>query len=216
MLPNLYNSDTGDLGGVSETDYFIIGMSKCGTSTLYHSLQTINSAVIKYHSDYTLTRVFGDVGITTKQIINTRKNIDRPFYVFTPYRNPIDRKVSQYYQYIVQNDSVLGIRKSDEVIIEEIKQFILGSYSCFHLHNPGFLTEVDENLVYKNIFDSIEINMFDYNFDKDRGFIQIVKDNLIFIPYTLLKIDSLAQFIRETIDPDFELILKRITGKNSQ
>ena len=58
--------------------------------------------------------------------------------------------------------------------------------------------------------------MFDYDFDKDRGFIQIVKDNLIFIPYTLLKIDSLAQFIRETIDPDFELILKRITGKNSQ
>jgi len=201
----LYNGDTGNINRLLETDFFVIGMSKCGTTTLYQSLNVI-APTLKYHSDYTLERVYKTEVFTTKKLFEERRKIDRNFYVFVPYRNPIDRKVSQYYQYELSQD------KSKEQKIKEIKEFCLGNFSLF---SEDYRTEVDEELTYANIINATNIDLFSYSFDGDIGYNVIYENKLILIPYTLERINNLAGILKK-LYPEFTLINGRVSEINSE
>lgn len=177
-----YNDDVGDLN--SQIDFIVLGMSKCGTTTLYTSLNTVGNC-IKYHSDYTLERVYHTKKLTTKSILEC---IEYPT-IFTLYREPISRKISQYYQYELTGS---------------LTDFCLGDYSQM---SKGYRTEVDENMVYGHIEEVTGINVLAYHFNKELGHTIISKNNITLIPCTLEKISTLALMF------DFTLIPKRISGR---
>jgi len=195
----VYNEDTGDINNLYNVDSFVIGMSKCGTTTMQHSLR---DPVIKYHSDFTLERVFGTKELSTKLLLEERGKIDRPFYVYVPYRNPVERKISQYYHYLNSVD------KSNDTRIEQIKNYCLGDYSLF---SKGSRTEVDEEMVFNNILDSTGIDILSYPFSS-LGSVHLETGNLNLIPYVLDKIHYLGKYIESRIDRDFTLKIKRVTG----
>jgi len=194
-----YNEDTGDINDIHSVDSFVIGMSKCGTTTMQHSLR---SPVIKYHSDFTLERVFGTKELSTKLLLEERWKIDRPFYVYVPYRNPVERKISQYYHYLNSAD------KSNDLRIEQIRNFCLGDYSLF---SKGSRTEVDEDMVFDNILDSTGIDVLSVPFNSF-GTVHLEIGNLNLIYYILDKIVDTGKYIKSHIDSDFTLETKRVTG----
>ncbi len=179
-----YNEDTGRINKIADAEYMIIGLSKCGTTTLYQSLRK-KGITIKYHSNYTLERIYHTTELTTKKLL---KMIKCPFTLFVPYREPIARKLSQHQQYQFGG---------------AVKDFCLGDYSKF---SDGFRTEVDEDLVFEQLYDATGINILEHHFDPTNGHTHIVNYNMVIIPYTLEKVDILAGCLGIT------LINGRISG----
>lgn len=160
-----YNPDTGRMHLIADAKYMIIGMSKCGTTTMYQSLNA-HGITIKYHSDYTLERVYKTKELTTKHLLKLAKNPQ----LFVSYREPISRRISQHHQY---------------KFTVSLKDFCLGDYSSV---SDGYRTEIDEDMVYTSIADVTGINVLDHPFDKELGYTKI--DNITF--YNLESIDALA------------------------
>lgn len=197
-----YNEDTGDIQNLYGIDSFVIGMSKCGTTTMQLSLK---KPVLKYHSDFTLEKVYGTEKLSTKLLLEERKTINRPFYIYVPYREPVARKISQYYFYMTDRGEGTSER------LEKIKAFCLGDYSLF---NKEDRTEVDEELVYQNIIEATGINILDIPFGS-LGYIHEVRGNLNLIPFILDKIQNLGKYIVDYIYPKFVINTKRVTGDGS-
>ena len=183
-----YDEDTGRINEIGDAEYMIIGMSKCGTTTLYQTLGQ-KGIVIKYHSNYTLERVYDTTELTTKKLL---KMIKRPFTLFIPYREPISRKLSQHQHYDFGGDA---------------RDFCLGNYSTF---SDNFRTEVDEDIVYEQLHDATGVNVLEHYFNPIEGHTHIVKDNMTVIPCTLEKIDNLAKCLGIT------LINGRISGSGKR
>lgn len=177
-----YNEDTGDINNIENVDFIIIGMSKCGTTTLFQSLSALDGKTcIRYHSDYTLERVYKTKELTTKGLLALAKNPQ----IFVAYREPIRRRISQYYMY-----SSTG----------SLEDFCLGDYSFI---SEDYRTEIDDDIVYTNIADATGINILDYPFNKELGYTRV--DNIMF--YNLESIDILAAAL------DLTLINGRISNR---
>lgn len=176
------NKHTGDIA--KKIDYIVWGLSKCGTTTLYTSLNEIGNC-IKLHSDETLQFAYGTKALTVKSII---ERTEHPT-IFTLYRNPIARKISQYYEYRIGGQLI---------------DYCLDRYT---INNDAVLSEVSEDLVYKHILDVTGINVLDHPFDKELGHTIIEKDNITLVPCTLEKIDNLAEVF------DFTLVTRHVTKK---
>lgn len=169
-----YNDDTGDINNIENVDFIIIGMSKCGTTTLYQSLSGLDGKTcIRFHSDYTLERVYKTKELSTKGLLALAKNPQ----IFIPYREPIRRRISQYHQYALTGS---------------LKDFCLGDYSFI---SEGYRTEIDENIVYASIADATGINILNHHFNKELGYTKV--DNIMF--YNLESINRLAAALDLTL-----------------
>ena len=189
----IINKDVGRVYDVEDIDYFVLGMAKCGTTSVYDALNNMRKdSALHFHSDFTLFRTYGDKDITTESLLSKRKKVNKPFYVLVPYREPIARKISQYYQYGFPKG------KSIELITEEIKRFCL--VEDFSMFNSGERTEVDEVLFYHTLEKNTGIDIFSGNS-------YFVDGNLKLIPYTLESIVYLKKFFGE----DFKVLHQRKT-----
>lgn len=181
-----------DVGDILDFEYIVIGMSKCGTTSLQDSLDQAGMPCIKFHSDFTLERVFKHGAPTTKQLVPDTKAI------FVPYRNPIDRKVSQFYFY--------GKGWTNkETAVHDLRLFCLGDYALF---NVGDQTEIKEELVYQNIREATGINVLDHDFNKELGFTVIEENGYRLIPFVIEKIDNLGEFL------GIEILRRRVSEKH--
>ena len=172
------DADIGRINDMSKVDYLVLGMSKCGTTTIYEALNNIGICV-RFHSDYTLKRVYKTTELSAKSLVAQTSNL----IILTPYRNLIARKISQYYQYELKGS---------------IKDFCLGDYSQI---SDGFRTEIDEDMVFANVQDVTGINILDYRFNKRRGYSIILKNGVALIPYVLEKIDNLGKLLGASMRP---------------
>ena len=194
----MYNIDTGDISDMSKIDYFVISMSKCGSTSMFYALNRIkHRSALHHHSDFTLFRVFNDDKITTNYLINERSKIDKPFYILVPYREPISRKISQYYEY------GMATGKDIDTIKEEIKLYCMEDYSLF---NKGTFTEINEELFYGQ--DYMSHNKY---FDKYNGYSITKSNNRNTILYTLENTSRLEKYLQYIIHPDFKLLVDRKT-----
>lgn len=182
---------------INDIDYFVISMPNCGSTSLYNALRRIApDSVLGFHSDFTLLRLHGDENITTESLLNARALIDRPYYIFLPFREPISRKISQYYQYGKSH------RKSIETIKEEIREFCLGNFSLF---NSLGRTEVDEEISYTSIYQDTSLPVF----NKTLGYIHTVDGNRNVIRYTLLNIKNLEKYLQEILSQEFNILVEK-------
>ena len=171
---------------IADIDYFIISMPKCGSTSLYNALRRIApDAVMGFHSDHTVLRLHRSSNITIESLLDIRSFIDRPYYIFFPFREPISRKISQYYQYSKSDG------KDIKTIKKEIREFCLGDVSLF---NAGEITEIDENR-----------NNPPPTFDKSLGYTHTVAGNINTIRFTLLSISNLEGYLQDILSPDFTI-----------
>jgi hypothetical protein len=170
----LKENHIGDLTNLDNMDDFIIGLPKCGTTSIQYMLESMYpNQVMKFHSDRTLEKHVGN-NITTKSLIDTRKKIDRPFLVLVPYREPVARLISTYYQYGLPNGRTL------REIRDDVRAICLGDYSAFP---SGDVREIDETLVYENLHNALGIDILDIM--KDQHFFPIVQGSMSVMPYVL-------------------------------
>lgn len=188
---------------INDIDYFVISMPKCGSTSLYNALRRIYpDSVLGFHADFTLYRLHGDESVTTHSLLSARDLINRPYYVFLPFREPIGRKISQYYQYGKSN------RKDIETIKREIREFCLGDFSLF---SPSDRTEIDEELSYTSIYNDPHLPVF----DKTLGYVHTTNGNMNVIRYTLLNIKNLERYLQEILSQEFKILVeKKSVDKN--
>ena len=191
----------GDVGDIDNFEYIVLGMSKCGTTSIQDSLNGCGLRTIKFHSDHTLTRVYKTKGITSRSLV---KHAPR---VFVPYRNPIDRKVSQYYFYAKHKN------KSPLQQITEIRNLCLGDYSLF---NKGEQTEINEDIFFENLSFYTGIDILDYEFDKEAGFTLIEEPKISMIVFNIESSENLASFLREVASANFKLMRSRVSNKTPE
>lgn len=200
---SLYHIDIGNVGELDKIDYIVLGMPKCGTTTMYKSLDKIKKdTVLHLHTDYTLKKAFNVDWLTIKYILDNVRN--RPVYIFNCYREPISRKISQYFQYSPPYST-----KSTDIKIKEIREFCLGDSSFFTKLDRE---EIDEDFNYNLLFESTNINIFEYEFNKSLGYIDIKVDDLNIVPYTLLNINKVEKYIQDNISNEFRLETHRVSG----
>jgi hypothetical protein len=178
-----------------------MGMSKTGTTSIQDSLNMSGLRCIKFHSDFTLLRVFHNPSINAECLVKHAKN------VFVPYRNPINRKVSQYYFYGKSKD------KSVAQQIDEIRSYCLGDYSLF---SRGSQTEVDENKFFTGLEEATRIDILKYDFVKENGFGTISEHNISLVPFTIENINRLASFLRIYLTPNFKLTTSRVSDRSPE
>jgi hypothetical protein len=186
------NKDVGDL---TNFEYMIVGLSKCGTTSLQDSLDLASKPCIKFHSNFTLFRVFNDPTITIESLVNP---LESPF-IFTGYRNPIDRKISQYFW------DGRGAHKDKLTIIEEVRRYCLNDYSFY---GESKRTEVDEDIIFLNIKRVTGIDVLDYYFNCELGYTVMTEGKFTVVPFVLEKINNLAEYL------GIELVTSRVSEKD--
>ncbi len=182
---------------INDIDYFVISMPKCGSTSLYNALRRIApDSAMGFHSNFTLFRLHGDKNVTTQSLLGARDLINRPYYIFLPFREPIGRKISQYYQYGKSKG------KNVETIKKEIREFCLGDYSLF---SPSDRTEIDEELSYTSIYQDTDLPKF----NKELGYVHTVSGNINVIRYTLLNIHNLEKYLQQILSKDFNILVEK-------
>jgi len=201
------HSDIGNLDNIESTNFFIISMPNCGTTSLYGAFNRIEvHCALRVHSNYTLVKAL-NTDQTIESIIKRRDKIDAPFLILSPYREPISRKISQYYQY------GLPTNKPFEQKEQEIKNFCLGDFSLF---KEGDKTEIDEDNVYDTIQRATEINMFDDYSSPGKAYYRKKRENLQIIYFTLSNILEIEKYIKANLLPNFNMLHEKQSGNISE
>lgn len=195
---HITNNDVGD---IDNFEYIVMGMSKTGTTSIQDSLNMSGLRCIKFHSDFTLLRVFHNPSINAECLVKHAHN------VFVPYRNPINRKVSQYYFY------GKAVGKSVAQQIDEIRSYCLGDYSLF---SRGSQTEVDENKFFTGLEEATGIDILKYGFVKERGYGIVSEHDMSLVHFSIENINSLGSFLRVYLTPNFKIITSRVAKKSPE
>lgn len=178
---------SGPLDKSNDVNHFVLGPAKCGTLSMYRSIEKCTKEqAIHLHSTDTIKRVHGP-NMTLLDMINTRLSSNpKDMYIYTSYREPISRSISQYLCWNQSNASTCT---------DIINPIIKGS---------GFMSKHYTESSHDYFFTMMKplINIFEYNFDHDKGYLHIKKDNLNWIIYTLESCSKLENYLNE-IFPGF-------------
>ncbi len=181
---------------IEDIDYFLISMSKCGSTSMYNALRRVrpHNTIIGFHSDHTLDRLYGDNVVTAEYLIRERKKVSSPFFILLPFREPIGRKISQYYQYANYGSKSFG------KIVEDIRNLCLGDFSLFHL---GEQSEMRVSPLFK----------LPPSFDKELGYNHTIEDGMVnIIRYTLESITDVEKYLKKIFcTPLFSIEKDKVT-----
>jgi hypothetical protein len=130
----------------------------------------------------------------------------KPLHIFIAYREPITRNIGAYFEF-------RKAHKNLQVRDQQIKEFCLGNQSLF---DAGERTEIDENLVYSNIYQATGINILDEPFDKEKGYQVIQRNNLNMLFYNLESLANVVEYLQSDFAPHFELINKNVAKEYTE
>lgn len=174
----------------------IISLKNCGLNVYKNSLHSLDSHILKK---------FGFIDEDFKSIWNDlKKNIK----IITMIRDPLAQNISHMFQYI---DSLNYYPDTNNLqkMFDDI--YIHNTYKDF---NNEFLNLFFNDMRYKNFevwFDkeiktALDIDVFEYNFDKEKGYANIHKDNINLLLVKLENLENLEKVIGEFVNvPNFTL-----------
>lgn len=193
------HEDIGDLSKLHETDYFIISMPKCGTTSLRLGFQALNKNIIQTHIDDTMFDSLSNGYILRRRNFRLKNLIDYrlrtkqgDIYIFSGYRDPISWYLSLANQFSL---SLNGDLKNN--LLRNLKE-----HFPWKQHSAKVEFELLETIV--------GVKLFDMPFDKVRG-IRVQKvGRVTWVVYRLDKLNELENYIRTFINKDFTLINGRV------
>ncbi len=191
--------DTGDLCKLPDTDFFIISLPKCATSSLHYSILETGNNSFHGHSNQWLYRTISNgkilkqFGIGWEELIEYRlKKKSGQIFIFCGFREPVSRYFS------LANELKL---KFNSDLCEQI------SYKVNNLEPWSQMTP-DE--VFNILSKIMGIEVLNTVFDRERGFNVTVSGRITLLVYRIDAIRNVEQYIQEKILKKFILKPVRI------
>lgn len=172
-------------------DVMIYTMGKVGSTTLLNSLKNAKIPAIQVEQFF-----FAEDELDKETIENWLDCLDRirkGIKVITLVRDPIARDISNFMQ--VFNAYIMD---SDKNVIDQVVDYLEGAsltnYQFSHWHNVEFKK-------------ALGIDVYEYPFDKEKGYGFIKENNLDILLLTLEKLNDNVEILRQFLDaPGFEII----------
>lgn len=199
------HEDIGELNKIIETDYFIISMPKCGTTSLKQGFSKLNLNVIQTHTNDVGYKSLTNGSILKKYNLSLDIFIkyrllksERPIYIFSGFREPI-----AWYLSLAQQFKNVNLDKSINKNIYE------------NVYHKSPWKDYLPSIQFPLIEICSGINIFDYEFDKNEGIVCIKNKNINLILYRVDALSKLEKYISNNILRDYGLISGRINEDNS-
>ena len=200
-----------------EKSVIICGIQKTGNQTLKYSFSAddkTNDIVFLMHSLYLDNN-------TLKKIKDVLQNFKHhKIKLISGIREPIERIISQKWQNIHfpyrNNDTCIPvvIDNKYENFMKDLINFEKIKGVTFNQGN-GFYADIAD--WFKDIIEkTLEINVFDYSFDKQKGYTIIEKGNVSIFLYRLDKLSSLKKEIEKFSENSFFVLKKTNQAKDKQ
>ncbi len=195
------NEDIGKINSIGNIQYLIISMPKCGTTTIKQGFERVKHDVIHTHTDETCYTSLsnGDIlkakRVGLKQLIEYRlKRNSEKVVIFSGYRDTISWYLSMANQFDIDLDKTL-----ENDIVNNLRLV-----RPWQNHSPFIQFSI--------IHDITGINIFDFHFDKEKGFGVIEKENIILVIYKIEGLKNLENYIRERFIRDYALVEGRVAS----
>jgi hypothetical protein len=192
-----YQDDIGNLNKILDTNIFVISLPKCGTTSIREGFKNLNFRVIHCHiNSSTFNNISnGDIlkenNWGMEHFVKYRlESKPDEITIFSGFRDPVTWYMSM--AFFCNN------------IPQDSHNFLKNLYSEPPWSTYNFREHFD---LIKNI---TGINIFEYEFDRESGFLILKKDRINLIIYRFDKLKSLETYIK-TLFPDFNLPLCRFT-----
>jgi ribosomal protein L14E/L6E/L27E len=180
-----------------DTLIFIYTPPKVGSTTLVTSLRVSCARkvnVLHIHDENMLSVITGiknENKITINEVINYNSSIGKNIFVIDVYRNPIERKISEYFELLTcyhfnTNETNISNYKLETLI----KRF----NSLFPFIGSG-----------DYFFDKYEINVPD-NFDFDNKYLLIEKNNVKYIKIRLCDSNEWSKILTKLLNIDIVIV----------
>jgi len=179
-------------------DVFIYCGGKCGSSTLYETFSKCNFSTFKVHSalnyksrilqeDLSFNNIFDliDYSAKNKEVV----------YLIDCYRNPIERKISSFFENINS-----WIPNYNELDIEEI----------IDIFNSKFLNRLEKYHPMDELIEHYNLEKI-YNFDFEKGYILTKHENKVFIKLLFKDINRWPIILSKLFNKEIILINDNLT-----
>ncbi|MEZ5003165.1 MAG: putative capsular polysaccharide synthesis family protein [Chitinophagales bacterium] len=197
------HKDIGTLNKIVDTNYFVISMPKCGTTSLKKGFINLNENVIHTHTNETGYKSLSNGQLLRKNQLGMdsfiqyrlKKNT-APIYIFSGYREPISWYISLSQQFKIELTDSLK-----ENIIYNLKE-----------KSPwkNYLPDEQFRLIEK----CAGIKLEDHVFDKEKGFYHIKNGKLNLLLYRIDALSELEKYISENILPGYKLVTGRVNDNS--
>ncbi|MBF2057338.1 MAG: hypothetical protein IGQ45_08955 [Cyanobacterium sp. T60_A2020_053] len=201
----------------------ILQMAKTGSESLFFSLKNVGyKGVYRLH---TLTQNYDYYNYPylakkNKLLLQRIQEIKTPVKIITSVREPVQRNISDFFQLIKLNDEFQTLRmppllKSYNELAEQLKP----NLTLSELQNLFFQYYPDHflclNWFQEEIEKNFNIDVYDFPFPKEKGFLVIKKDNIELLILKLeLNNNEKEKAIKEFLNlPYFQIIPSNITEK---
>ncbi|WP_155801843.1 hypothetical protein [Magnetospirillum molischianum] len=192
------NPDVGPINALDEIDIFVISPPKCGTTALQRGFERLGRKVLHAHNDPTTYEAFPngnilrDAGITLDVMFRYRRALGRgPLHIFCGYRDPVGWYLSLAGQFSLPLNDALR----DE-LVRNISQVAPWVRYSFEETRAAIEAAVGFDILTEPV-------------DLERGYSLMRQGDVTVVLYRFDRLDSLADYIRQTIDPAFTLTRER-------
>lgn len=175
-------------------DILIMCGGKSGSTTLNASLKKANFRTIKIHSvedyinQFNEDKLFETIELSSK---------DKKLYIIDSYRNPIERKISSFFENIHIHAPKWKNRNIKELI---------------NIFNNNFLLKLEDYHSIDTLLEYYKIAQFE-NFDFNKKYSLIEKDNKVFIKLLHKDISDWGNILSKILNKNIEIINDNLSKK---
>jgi len=178
-------------------DMFVFCGGKCGGTTLSNTFTKYNYKIAHLHRSNVKGFFSSDIDVSNTFNIIDNSSSNKLVYIIDSYRTPIERKISSYFQNIenlVPNYKSL----STEELIDFFNKNLLDTIEEYH--------SIDEVLTHYNI-------PLWKEFDFEKGYNIIKKDNKVFIKILFKDINNWGEFLSEILSKEITIFSQNLTSE---
>jgi hypothetical protein len=184
---------------LNNLDVIVYCGGKCGSSTLFHTFLNNGFKSYSTHSskyfEHVCNKTNEDINKTFFDVIDFNLQQNKKIYIIDSYRNPIERKISSFFQNIS-----LFLPNYNEKTMDEI----------ISIFNTNFLYEIENYHSIDEVMLHYGLDIFtDFNFEKKYNIKE--KDNLIFIKIRFNDINEWSEILSNIFNKKIEIYNHNLT-----
>jgi len=178
---------------LNNLDVIVYCGGKCGSSTLFHTFLKNGFKSYSTHNnkyfEHVCNKTNKDINKTFFDVIDFNLQQNKKIYIIDSYRNPIERKISSFFQNIS-----LFLPNYNEKTMDEI----------ISIFNTNFLYEIENYHSIDEVMLHYEIELFN-DFDFENKYTIKEKNNLIFIKLRFNDINEWSDILTKIFNKKIQL-----------
>jgi len=176
---------------------FVICGGKCGSSTLTCSFNKNGYVAIHAHSndEFLVTQNKQEYYLSIYELIEQNKQIHKNIYIIDSYRDPIERKLSSYFQHVGKDGNNMNVNYHSDKINKKI--FFLETYHPLN-----------------HILEYFGLEKFN-DFDHDKKYKMIKHENIHFIKIRFEDINKWKNIFESILGKSIKIVPANVSSTKS-